>query len=95
MKCLEPALDSSLVDHLPGRHWLRQAPQCDQSKIPAVEETTDQSACRGIDNDAVGFSKSLQASGQIRRLANRGLLSCLARANRLANNHQAGGNPDA
>ena len=43
----------------------------------------------------MGPAKPLQASGQIRRLPDRRLLSRLARSDRLADDHEARGDPDA
>ena len=95
MHRLKSALDSSLSYHLPGRDRVRETLQRDQSEIPMVEQTTDLPPGHSIDHDTVGLRQPLQASGQVRGLPNRRLLSCLPRPDRLADNHQPGGDPDS
>src|SRR5215469_5770375 len=65
-----------------------------RSKISALKEIADLPACRRIDHDAVGPSKTLQARGKVWCLTNRRLLSRFTRAYRFPNNHQAGRDPD-
>ena len=76
VQCLEPAADGSLLQHLPDLHRPRDTLQLDTAEIGAVEQTADLLACRGVDDDAVVAGQTLQAGGEIGRLADRRLLSC-------------------
>ena len=91
---LEPARDGAWAQHLPGRHRRREALQRDRAEIAVFEEIADQPPRAGGDDDRVGFGKCLQASGEVRGLADDRLFLRRSFTDRIANHHLPGGDPD-
>ncbi len=91
---LEPAFDSALTNHLIGMDRLRKAFHLDGAKIPIFEKTADQLPRLRPDHDRVGFSKSLQAGGEVRRLAHDAALLPFAGGDQIANDDLPGADAD-
>ena len=75
--------------HTPGRHRCRQPFEFDRAEVVALEQAADLAAGGGVDHHLIGPGEPLQAGGEVRRLADRGLLARIARADRLAYHHRS------
>jgi hypothetical protein len=87
--------DAARPQHLPSRHRPGDALHLDGAEIAALEQIADQPARARGNHDSVRLGQRLQPGGEVRRLTDDGLLPRRTLANRIANDYQTGGNPDA
>src|SRR4051794_31685103 len=94
MQRLEPAFDGALTNHLIRMDRLRKAFHLDGAKITIFEKIADQLPRLRPDHDRVGFSKSLQPGGEVRRLAHDAALLPIAGGDQIANDDLSGADAD-
>ena len=85
---LEPTFDSALANHLEGVHRLRKAFHLDGAEVAVLEEMAQQTLRLRPDHDRAGFGQSLQARGEVRRLAHDAALLAFAGGDQIADDHQ-------
>lgn len=94
MEGLEAALGRAGAEGAVGPHRPGEALGLDLAQIGALEQVADEPARRGRDHDAVGLGQGLEPGGQVRRLADHGLLPCRAAAEQVAHHHEPGRDTD-
>ena len=94
-QCFEPARNDTRTQHLPSLNRPRNALDLDGAEIVVFEEVADQPPSAGRDHHRVRLRQSLQAGGEVRRLADDRLLLCRARTDQIADHHQPSGDPDS
>ena len=92
---LEPADAGRLAAHLPRLHRLRQPLHLVGTERAAVEHPPHQPPRAGRDNDLARRRHGLQPRRQVRRLADRNTLPCVAGPRLLADDNEPGGDADA
>jgi hypothetical protein len=92
---LKPAFDSALTNYLIGMDRLWKAFHLDGAKIAVFEEIAEELPRLRSDHDRVGFAKSLQPSGEVRRLAHDAAFLPFAGGDQIANDDMPGANADA
>jgi len=91
----EAALNDARTQYLPSRHRHSDTLDLNGPDIPVFEKIADQPArARGNDN-SVRLGQRLKTGGEVRRLANDGLLLGRACANQIAYDHEPGSDADA
>ena len=61
--------------HAPCRHRRRQTFEFDRAEVLALEQAADLPAGRRVDHHLIRPGEALQACGEVRRFADRGLLA--------------------
>jgi hypothetical protein len=95
MQRLEPAFDGALAKHLIGVHRLRNAFRLDRAEIAALEQIAEQQPCLWPNHDRAGFCDTLQAGGEVRRLAHDAALLAFTGGDQVADDNLPGANADA
>ena len=94
MEGLEAAVGGAFALDHEGGDRLCEALDPGRTEVGQLEQTADQPPGRLADDDAAGRGQRLQPGGKVRRLADHGALLRLALADRLADHHEAGRDPD-
>ena len=88
-QCLELAERAVFRQHLPCWHCRRQAFEFDRAEVAALEQAADLPAGGGVDHHLIRPGEALQTGGEVRGLADRGLLAGVTGADRLAYDDEA------
>ena len=89
VQCLEPAFGHARANHLPDRHVLGEALKGDVAEIAILEQAADLPPGGSVDHHLPRPREALETGGEVRRLADRRLLTRVAGADRLANDHKS------
>ncbi len=94
-QCLELAERAVFRHDVPCRHRRRQALEFDGAEVAALEQPADLPAGRCVDHHLIRPGEALQTGGEVRRLADRGVLAGVAGADRLTYDDEACRDADA
>ena len=91
---VEAALGGPLAEGAPSPHGLAETLDHMRAEVGQLEQAADEPAGALGNHHRVGLGQRLQAGGQVRGLADDGLLARRALADQLADHDLAGGDPD-
>src|SRR5262249_3991893 len=89
-QCLEAADDAAFADHLPGARCLGEAGERLRPEVFDLDQTAELTPRAVGDDDPVRRGDGLQASGQVRRLADDAALLRITLADQVADDEAAG-----
>src|SRR6516165_4382252 len=90
MERLEAAFHGTRAQSRPCAHWSGNALQVLWPEVLQLKQSADKFSCAFSDDDCVWFSDSLQARGEVWRLANNRLLLGRTRPDQVADDNEPG-----
>ena len=94
MPCREPAFERALAEHCKDGRRARYALEALRAKLLQHEEIADEAPGRLGNDHHARLGRTLKARRKIGRVADNRLLLCRPLADKIADDHKAGGNAD-